>query len=237
MSKEFKEKDESPERSASHSISKEDNDGKTNITNLVPSQEPRKEESLDLQYKPKTHAPSQGPSIEVPLDLQDEEDPHVILHSANLDMRNGRHAPFFISLVVNELLHNCMLDSCVSTNVMSLKVTNQFNLEITQPCRNVCGIDSRAILVCGLIKDLKVSSITYPDIPLLMDVVLIDIPNAWGMLLSRESIATLGSNLQMDLSYATIPHPKGGFVTLYRKPMPLSLIPKGALSPSIENLL
>jgi hypothetical protein len=73
------------------------------------------------------------------------------------DRKNEEHAPFFISLVVNDLLlHNCMLDSGASTNVMSLKVMNQLGLKITRPYRNVCGIDSKLIKVCGLIKDLKV---------------------------------------------------------------------------------
>jgi hypothetical protein len=35
----------------------------------------------------------------------------------------------------------------------------------------------------------------------------------------REWVTTLGGSLQMDLSYATIPHPEGGFVTLYREPI------------------
>jgi hypothetical protein len=161
------------------------------------------------------------PKVEESFDLQDEpEDPPVILHAINYDKKNGGHAPFFITLVINDLLlHNCMLDSGASTNVMSLKVMNQLGLKITRPYRNVCGIDSRAIPVCGLIKDLKVSLATYPDISLLMDVVVIDVPDAWGMLLSRKWATTLGGSLQMDLSYATIP-------TL-----------KEVLSPSIENLL
>jgi hypothetical protein len=50
-----------------------------------------------------------------------------------------------------------------------------------------------------------------------MNVAMIDIPNVWGMLLSREWDTALGGNLHMDLSYATIPHPEGGFVTLYRE--------------------
>jgi hypothetical protein len=168
------------------------------------------EESLGLQCNPDVHIPSQGISVEKP---REEEDLPVILHSSNLDRRNGRHAPFFISLVVNELLlHNCMLDSGASTNVMSLEVMNQLKLEITRPYKNICGIDSKSLPVCGLIKYLKVSLVAYLDISLLMDIVVIDVPDAWGMLLSREWDVTLGGSLQMDFSYATIPHPKGGFV-------------------------
>jgi hypothetical protein len=89
-----------------------------------------------------------------------------------------------------------MLDYGDSTNVMALKVMNKLGLKITRPYRNVCGIDSRAIPVCGLIKYLKVSLDTYPNISLLMDVVIIDVPDAWGMLLSRKWVATLGGSLQ-----------------------------------------
>jgi hypothetical protein len=82
----------------------------------------------------------------------------------------------------------------------------------------VSGVDSKPIMICGLIKDLRVSLSAFPSISVVMDVVVIDIPDAWGMLLSREWVATLGGILHMDLSYATIPHPEGGFVTLYREP-------------------
>jgi hypothetical protein len=70
-----------------------------------------------------------------------------------------------------------------------------------------------------LIKDLRVYLATYLDISILMDVVVIDVPDAWGMLLSRKWAATLGGSIQMDLSYATIPANDGTFVTLYRQPL------------------
>jgi hypothetical protein len=97
----------------------------------------------------------------------------------NGDRKNGGNAPFFITLIVNNLLlHNCMLDYGVSTNVMSLKVMNQLGLKTIIPYMNVCGIDSREIKFCGLIKDLKVSLAAYPNISILMDVVVIDVPYA-----------------------------------------------------------
>jgi hypothetical protein len=102
---------------------------------------------------------------------------------------------------------------------MLLKVMNELGLETTRPYRNVCRIDSKAIKVCGLIKDLRVYLVSYPDISILMDVVVIDVPDAWGMLLSRKWVATLGGSLQMDLSYATIPTRDENYVTLYRHPI------------------
>jgi hypothetical protein len=38
-----------------------------------------------------------------------------------------------------------------------------------------------------------------------MDVVFIDVSDAWGMLFSRKWAANLGGSIHMDLSYATIP--------------------------------
>lgn len=101
---------------------------------------------------------------------------------------------------------------------MSLKVMNRLGLKVTRPYRNVCGINSRAILVCGLIKEPKFILATYLDIYLLMDVVVIDVPHSWGMLLYKKWVATLGGILQMDFSYATIITLEGDFFTLYREP-------------------
>ena len=111
-----------------------------------------------------------------------------------------------------------MLDPGAATNVMPLKVMKQLGLKINRPCRRVCGIDSRRIEACGLIKGLQIHLVAHPQISLLMDVVVIDVPDAWGMLLSRGWGAMLGGTLQMDLSYATIPTADNTFVTLHGEP-------------------
>jgi hypothetical protein len=68
-----------------------------------------------------------------------------------------------------------MLDSGASANVMNLKVMNELGLKITKPYRNVCGIDSKAIRVSGLFKDLEVCIANYRNISIVMDVVVIDV--------------------------------------------------------------
>ena len=69
-----------------------------------------------------------------------------------------------------------------------------------------------------------------PDISLLMDVVFIDIPDVWGMLLSRNQGATVGGQLQMDLSHVTIPQSDGTPFTLYKEPMyPTQVIKPGPI--------
>ena len=81
---------------------------------------------------------------------------------------------------------------------------NQLGIKNTQPYHNICVMDSREIKSEGLIKDLKVSLIAYPDISIMMDVLLVDVPPVWGMLLPRKWSANFGGSLHKDLSYATI---------------------------------
>jgi hypothetical protein len=128
----------------------------------------------------------------------------------NWDRGNENNQPFYLSLLVNNhLLHNCMLDYGASSNVMTKKVMEQLNLRISRPCHKICAMDSKMIEVHGLIKILQVHLSAFPDIMIELDIIVIDVPDAWGMLLSRKTTADLGGNLQMDLTYATIPTPDG----------------------------
>jgi hypothetical protein len=68
-----------------------------------------------------------------------------------------------------------------------------------------CAMDSREIKVHGLIKDLQVIFAAYPEISILLDIVVVDLPNAWGMLLSRKWATNLGGTIQLDFSIGTIP--------------------------------
>jgi hypothetical protein len=68
-------------------------------------------------------------------------------------------------------------------------------------------MDSRTIEVHDLIKGLQVHLAAFPDIMIEMDIVVINVSDSGGMLLNRKTVADLGGNLQMDLTYATIPTP------------------------------
>ena len=137
--------------------------------------------------------------------LGNEEDPPITLQNIHLSNTNLDHEPFLLTLAVNDLfLHNYMLDSGAFANIMLLKVMKQINLNITRKYKSVWGFNSKLVEVEGLIKGLKVSLTMNSNISLLMDFMVIDIPDVWGMLLSREWGAIVGGQLQMDLSYVTI---------------------------------
>jgi hypothetical protein len=119
---------------------------------------------------------------------------------------NNDLAPFYISLLVNGLiLHNCMLDSRASTNVMTLEIMHKLGLQISKPYKNVQAMDSREVQIYRAIKDLKVCLQVCLVRVLTMDVVVIDCPMKWGMLLSRKWEADANGSIQMNWSYTDIP--------------------------------
>jgi len=146
----------------------------------------------------------------------EKEDPTIILNTMYLDWQKDNNPPFYLSLGTNGLsLNNCMLDFRASTNVMSLKVMEQLGLKKTRPYGNVFGIDSKKVKVCGLCEDVEVYLIEFPHISLIMNIVVIDFLDAWGMLLSRIWSVALGGFLNMDLTHTNIPMGDGTFEILY----------------------
>ena len=117
----------------------------------------------------------------------------------------GSTPPFYISLHIHDkILHNAMFDSGASHNLMPKALMEKLNLDITRPYKDLFSFDSSQVKCLGLIKDLCVSLVQYPNKTILMDVVVADIPPKYGMLLSRSWGEKLQGSFQLDLSYATI---------------------------------
>src|ERR1700722_16220206 len=87
---------------------------------------------------------------------------------------------------------------------MPKAVMERLNLDVTRLYKDLYSFDSNQVKCLGLIKDLCVSLVQFPNKTILMDVVVVDIPTKYGMLLSRSWGAKLQGALQLDLSYATI---------------------------------
>jgi len=119
---------------------------------------------------------------------------------------NGTVSPFYISLNIHDLiLHNAMLDSGASHNLMPKSVMEKLGLEVTRPYKDLRSFDSSKVRCFGLIKDLCITLVQNPAKSMVMDVVVVAIPPKYGMLLSQSLGAKLRGTLQLDMSYATVP--------------------------------
>ena len=66
--------------------------------------------------------------------------------------------PFYVTLKIHDLLlHNTMIDSGASYNLMPKEVMDNLGLDITRPYKDLFSFDSRKVRCLGLIKDLIVS--------------------------------------------------------------------------------
>ena len=115
-------------------------------------------------------------------------------------------SPFYITPNVHDrLLHNYMLDSGASHNVMPKSIMDRLGLEITRPYGDLYSFDSRRVKCMGMIKYLIVTLAHVPVKSIPMDVVITDIPLKYGLLLFRSWGAKFGGSLQLDMTYAMSP--------------------------------
>ena len=148
------------------------------------------------------------------VNLQDDR-PAVVL-SAMTEPANDNSPSFYVSLTIHDkILHNCLLDTGASHNLMPKTVMEELGLDITKPYHHLFSFDSRKVKFLGLIKDLAISLTQLPMKSIMMDIVVADVPPKFRMLLSRGWIKRLGGTLQNDLSYATVPVFGGKIRRLY----------------------
>lgn len=150
------------------------------------------------------------------ISLQDDK-PAIFL-GQSVSNKDENVPPFYVSLDIHEkVLHNCLLDSGASHNLMPKVIMDKLGLEVTKPYHDLYTFDSRRVKCLGVIKDLAVTLTQLPMKNVLMDIVVADIEPKFGLLLSRLWSKRLGGTLQMDFSYATIPMFCGKSMRLYRE--------------------
>jgi len=131
-------------------------------------------------------------SLQMPENMDDVnvlDDQPELLFGPEVDGKSvvGVVLLFYVSLHIHDkVLHNAMFDSGASHNLMPKAVMEKLNLDVTRPYKDLFSFDSSQVKCLGLIKDLCVSLVQYPNKTILMDVVVADIPPKYGMLLSRS---------------------------------------------------
>jgi hypothetical protein len=145
------------------------------------------------------------------------ENPTIIIGPC-IEDRSDASPPFYISLNIHEkILHNCLMDSGASHNVMPKVVMDELGLDITKTYLSLHSFDSRKVKCLGVIKDMVVTLSQLPMKSVVMDVIAVDIPPKFGMLLSRSWAKKVGGTLQIYLYYATIPVFGGEHRRMYRE--------------------
>jgi hypothetical protein len=169
---------------------------------LVPLSELVKNEDFKRSLSKLLQSDSPQPSSDS-INIQDEK--LVIILGPMVEDRDDSSPPFYTSLNIHDkVLHNCLMDSGASNNLMPKIVMEELGLEVTKAYHDFYSFDSRRVQCLEVIEDLVVSLFQFPMKSVVMDIVVADIPPKFDMLLSRFWIRKLGGTLQMDLTHATI---------------------------------
>jgi hypothetical protein len=130
-----------------------------------------------LQLEPSSY------SIDL-VNLQDEK-PAVIMGPLAED-RDESSPLFYTSLNIHDkVVHNCLMDSGESHILMPKTVMDDIGLEVTKTYHDLYSFDSRNVKCLGVIKDLVVSLFQLPIKIVVMDILVVDVPPKFGMILSR----------------------------------------------------
>jgi hypothetical protein len=100
---------------------------------------------------------------------------------------------------------------------MPKSIMEKLGLEITRPYQDLYSFDSRKVKCLGMINNLVVNLAQILRKIIMIDVVIVDVPPNYGMLLSISWCVKLGVSLQLDMNYETIPIFGGEFRRLYRE--------------------
>jgi hypothetical protein len=118
------------------------------------------------------------------LSLQDERP--IVMFGPLIKERVESVAPFYISLKIHEhLLHNCMIDSGVSHNLIPKIAMEKLGLQIIRPYHDLYSFDARKFRCLGMIQDMVVHLAQIHVKSVLMNIVVADVPVNYGMILSR----------------------------------------------------
>jgi hypothetical protein len=133
-------------------------------------------------------------SIEAPItstDLGEVPSPTDLKNKPNVnafsvDKKGNPFVPPFLLTfeVFNINLHNCLVDSGASSNVMPLSICKKLNAVLLKSDKHVIQLDKTQVKFIGELKDVMIRMATHPKFVQVIDIIVVDIPEAYGLLLS-----------------------------------------------------
>ena len=83
-------------------------------------------------------------------------------------------------------MHNCLVDSGASANVMPLSVCKRINKKPKPSNGKIIQLDRTTIKVVGEMEDMLIRLYVDGRVCQFIDIMVVDIPESYGLILSRE---------------------------------------------------
>jgi hypothetical protein len=108
------------------------------------------------------------------------------VNTCSEDRKGKPFVPLFLLTfeVFTRNLHNCLVESGASSNVMLLSTCKKLNAVPLKSDKHVIQVDKNQVKVMGELKDVMIRIATHPKFVQVIDIIVVDITEAYGLLLS-----------------------------------------------------
>jgi hypothetical protein len=114
--------------------------------------------------------------------------------------------PFLLTFeIFNRNVHNCMVDSGASSNVMPWSVCQKINAEVEPSTLKIIQLDRTDVKVIGELKNVLIRLSSNPKVHQVIDIIVVDIPEVYGLFLSRDWSEQLHGYFATDWSHLWLP--------------------------------
>jgi len=116
------------------------------------------------------------------------------------DKKRNPFVPSFLLTfeVFNKNLHNYLVESGESSNVMPLSICKKLNIVPLKSDKHVIQLDRTQVKVMGELIDVIIRIMTHPKFVQVIDIIVVDIPEAYGLLLIRYWSKNLNEYFSID---------------------------------------
>jgi hypothetical protein len=98
-----------------------------------------------------------------------------------------------------------MVDSGASSNVMPWSVCQKINAEVEPSSLKIIQLDRTDVKVMGELKNVLIRLSSNPKVHQFIDIIVVDIPEVYGMFLSRDWSEQLHGYFTTDWSHLWLP--------------------------------
>lgn len=115
--------------------------------------------------------------------------------------------PFLLTFEIFNLnVHNCLVDYSVSINVMPLSVAKKINAKWDKTNAQIIQLDMTLVHVVGELRDVIICLSSDERVHQCIYIVIVDISEAYGVLLSKDWSSKLQGYFATDWSHSWLPH-------------------------------
>jgi hypothetical protein len=139
--------------------------------------------------------------------------------STNAKLR-GKIIPFYISIENHDVaLHNCLFDIGATNNIMPLAVMEGMSCtKYYENSERIYAIDSRKVSAYEEIKDFYAWITTAPHIITVFNIIVVDLPPAYGVVLGRDWTSMIGGYIINDDNCMMLPGKEGVMIKVPHEP-------------------